>query len=339
MAAIALAQETVWLDKPSYDKAECLHYERLAKESGTIVVLKSVPYNKCHVEIVKTGKKHDNDSKKVTFVEKSDNLDIEDKEALINNNAKKHKAKEAKEKKNRVFKKHKSKEEAKNVAEVQEEQEEEQFPYQMDGIAAHAKNSGQEITSRVATLEKENLDLRNIVEELKNIIDKLDARVKAVEEKTLSYVLEPAVCPVKPEASSKTSADKDDDDDDLDLFGSDSEGEDAEAAKIREERLAAYAAKKSTKPVLIAKSNIIFDVKPWSDETDMDAMNNEVRKIESDGLLWGASKFVPLAFGIHKLQISCVVEDDKVSVDWLTEKIQEIESYVQSVDIAAFNKV
>lgn len=33
-------------------------------------------------------------------------------------------------------------------------------------------------------------------------------------------------------------------DDDVDLFGSDSEGEDEAAAKIREERLAAYAAKK-----------------------------------------------------------------------------------------------
>lgn len=39
---------------------------------------------------------------------------------------------------------------------------------------------------------------------------------------------------------------KDDDDDDVDLFGSDSEEEESEAAaKIREERLAAYNAKKS----------------------------------------------------------------------------------------------
>lgn len=35
------------------------------------------------------------------------------------------------------------------------------------------------------------------------------------------------------------------DDDDVDLFASDSDEESAEAAKIREERLAAYAAKKS----------------------------------------------------------------------------------------------
>jgi translation elongation factor EF-1beta len=47
----------------------------------------------------------------------------------------------------------------------------------------------------------------------------------------------------------------------------------------------------------------------------------------------------PLAYGIKKLQISTVVEDDKVSVDWLTETIQEIEDLVQSVDIAAFNKI
>lgn len=41
---------------------------------------------------------------------------------------------------------------------------------------------------------------------------------------------------------------------------------------------------------MIAKSNIILDVKPWDDETDMNIMEAEVRKIETDGLLWGAGK-------------------------------------------------
>ncbi|CAH0562325.1 unnamed protein product [Brassicogethes aeneus] len=126
---------------------------------------------------------------------------------------------------------------------------------------------------------------------------------------------------------------------DVDLFGSDSDGENDDAAKLREERLAAYAAKKSKKPALIAKSNVIFDVKPWDDETDMKAMEVEVKKITHDGLLWGSSKLVPLAYGIHKLQIATVVEDDKVSIDWLQEQIESIEDYVQSVDIAAFNKI
>jgi translation elongation factor EF-1beta len=51
------------------------------------------------------------------------------------------------------------------------------------------------------------------------------------------------------------------------------------------------------------------------------------------------AKLVPVGYGINKLQIVCVVEDDKVSVDLLTETITEFEDYVQSVDIAAFNKI
>ncbi|XP_026321235.1 elongation factor 1-beta' [Hyposmocoma kahamanoa] len=132
---------------------------------------------------------------------------------------------------------------------------------------------------------------------------------------------------------------KEEDDDDVDLFGSGDEEEDAEKERIREERLKAYADKKSKKPALIAKSSIILDVKPWDDETDMKEMEKHVRSIEMDGLLWGASKLVPVGYGINKLQIMCVIEDDKVSVDLLTEKIQEFEDFIQSVDIAAFNKI
>lgn len=128
------------------------------------------------------------------------------------------------------------------------------------------------------------------------------------------------------------------DDDDVDLFGSDEE-DDAEAEKLKAERVAAYTEKKSKKPALIAKSSILLDVKPWDDETDMKAMEVQVRTIVMDGLLWGVSKLVPLAYGINKLQICCVIEDDKVSVDELQEKIQEFEDFVQSVDIAAFNKI
>ncbi|XP_041450632.1 probable elongation factor 1-delta isoform X2 [Drosophila obscura] len=127
--------------------------------------------------------------------------------------------------------------------------------------------------------------------------------------------------------------------DDVDLFASDSEEETKEAVRIREERLAAYKAKKSNKAIIVAKSSLILDVKPWDDETDLLAMEIEIRKIALEGLLWGASKLVPVAFGIKKLSISCVVEDDKVSIDWLTEEIEKLEDFVQSVDIATFNKI
>lgn len=44
--------------------------------------------------------------------------------------------------------------------------------------------------------------------------------------------------------------------------------------------------------------------------------------------LFSAAKQVPLAFGIHKLSILCTVEDEKVSIDDLSEKIEELEDFV-----------
>ncbi|CAH3025968.1 unnamed protein product [Porites evermanni] len=129
------------------------------------------------------------------------------------------------------------------------------------------------------------------------------------------------------------------DDDDFDLFGSDSEEETEEDRKRKEEREQAYKAKKATKKAVIAKSSLLIDVKPWDDETDMKEVERLVRTIEADGLVWGASKLVPLAYGIKKLQINCVIEDDKISTDFLEEEITKFEDLVQSMDIAAFNKI
>lgn len=71
----------------------------------------------------------------------------------------------------------------------------------------------------------------------------------------------------------------------------------------------------------------------------MAALEAGVRAIEHDGLVWGASKLVPVGFGIKKLQINLVVEDEKISLSDLEEEIAELEDYVQSVDIAAMQKL
>jgi len=142
----------------------------------------------------------------------------------------------------------------------------------------------------------------------------------------------------KPAAAAAPAKEEEEEDDDFDMFASDDEV-DEEAEKVKAERLAAYAEKKSKKPALIAKSNIILDVKPWDDETDLGEMEKCIRTIEKEGLLWGKAEKKPIAYGIFKLTISAVVEDDKVSVDWMEEKITEFEDYVQSVDIAAFQKI
>merc|ERR1712029_1309431 len=129
-------------------------------------------------------------------------------------------------------------------------------------------------------------------------------------------------------------------DDDIDLFGSDDEEVDAEAERVKQERLAAYAAKKATKPKTIAKSVVTLDVKPWDDETDMKALEAGVREIEQDGLVWGLSKLVPVGYGVSKLQITVVIEDEKVSLDDLQDKIAtDLEEFVQSSDIQAMQKL
>ena len=77
-----------------------------------------------------------------------------------------------------------------------------------------------------------------------------------------------------------------------------------------------------------------------------------MRSIEQEGLVWGASKLVPVGYGIRKLQITLVVgrlpfflvvdtisssdaEDELVSLDDLQEKVAEFDEYVQSSDVAA----
>ncbi|GAB1205441.1 EFB1 [Aspergillus pseudonomiae] len=126
----------------------------------------------------------------------------------------------------------------------------------------------------------------------------------------------------------------------MDLFGSDDEEEDPELVKKREENLAAYHAKKAAKgPKPAAKSIVTLEVKPWDDETNLEEMEANVRAIEKDGLVWSASKWVPIGYGIKKLQINLVVEDEKVSLDELQQEIEEDEDHVQSTDIAAMQKL
>ncbi|KAH7414101.1 hypothetical protein DE146DRAFT_17150 [Phaeosphaeria sp. MPI-PUGE-AT-0046c] len=130
-----------------------------------------------------------------------------------------------------------------------------------------------------------------------------------------------------------------DDDDELDLFGSDDDEVDEEAEKLKAERLAEYNKKKAGKTKPAAKSIVTLDVKPWDDETDMEQLKANVLAIEQDGLVWGGSKLVAVGFGIKKLQLNLVIEDDKVSLDELQAKIEEDEDHVQSTDVVAMQKL
>lgn len=89
------------------------------------------------------------------------------------------------------------------------------------------------------------------------------------------------------------------------------------------------------KPAKIAKTQVVFDLKPEDAETDLKVLEADVRKITMDGLSWGQEFGVAdVAFGIKKLVVQCVIEDEKVFVDDLEDKIYALEG-AQSMDIIA----
>jgi len=137
-----------------------------------------------------------------------------------------------------------------------------------------------------------------------------------------------------------------DSDSDLDLFGEMTEEE--KAAQEKKKAVIAAAKARAAEKEKKCKSLIVMDIKPWDDETDLKKMEEDVRAITYDGLLWGSSKLVTFAFGMKKLQMTAVIEDTKIpSFDEIIEKDillldedEEVQSeLVQSVDILSFNKL
>jgi len=203
----------------------------------------------------------------------------------------------------------------------------------VDGLVAIAGGDDMNLNNKLQALEVENKQLKKVTDDLKSLVIKLEARVAKLEIGDA-----PAAAPVAAAAAPAAAAEEEDDD--CDLFGSDEDEEESEEKqKIVAERLKAYHAKKAVKPGPIAKTNVLLDVKPWDDETDMNAMLVQIKTIQKDGLLWGANKLVPVGYGIQKLQVMCVVEDLKVSIDELCEEICEFEDFVQSADVASMSKI
>ncbi len=126
---------------------------------------------------------------------------------------------------------------------------------------------------------------------------------------------------------------------DVDLFGDDDDEEEAKKLAELKEKKAAEGATKKKKEV-VARSIVIFEVKVFEQEQDLDELAKRIFALEIDGLVWRTEyKKVPIAFGMNKLQIGCTIEDLKVPTDDIFDRIQEWEDEVQSCDIVSFQKV
>jgi elongation factor 1-beta len=137
----------------------------------------------------------------------------------------------------------------------------------------------------------------------------------------------------------KQSTKKEEDDID-DLFASDDEEETKAAAEALKKK-GEDAKKKGAKPKPVARSLVIWEVKPWGPETDLDALGKKIlAEVKMDGLVWKSEfKKEPVAYGVFKIVIGATVEDEKVSTDDVQEAIEAFDDFVQSVDILAFNKL
>lgn len=58
-----------------------------------------------------------------------------------------------------------------------------------------------------------------------------------------------------------------------------------------------------------------------------------------DGLVWNNEpKISEVAYGIQKLELGCVIEDEKVSTDTICETIQKWDN-VQTCEVSNFQKL
>ena len=135
---------------------------------------------------------------------------------------------------------------------------------------------------------------------------------------------------------------KDDEIDEDDLFGDETEEDKKakeEAHKKREEEKKEDGKKK--KKVEVQKSLVLIDVKVYDPEQDYDALAEKILKnVKRDGLVWKTEyKLAEVAFGVKKIVMGMVVEDEKVSVDDIIDELTSWEDEIQSVDIVAFNKL
>ena len=136
------------------------------------------------------------------------------------------------------------------------------------------------------------------------------------------------------------------------VYGEDDENateEEKIATKARQERMALAAKLKADKDAKegkkakvkeVEKSLMVLEVKPWEADTDLKMVWNKIVEYKQDGLTWGqAFELKPVAYGIMKLVFQVTIEDAKVLQDDITDAIEVLDEWVQSVNVVSMTKV
>lgn len=141
-----------------------------------------------------------------------------------------------------------------------------------------------------------------------------------------------------------------------DMFGDGADDDDEEtpeereATKARQARMAlakklkdekdAKDGKGAKKDKPVEKSLVVLEVKPWEADTNLEEVWKMICATEQEGLVWGQTfKLEPVAYGIMKLVMTCSIVDSLVLMDDVTDKIEALDEFVQSVQVASMNKI
>ena len=141
----------------------------------------------------------------------------------------------------------------------------------------------------------------------------------------------------KDKKEEKPKKDDDVDVDDLDLFGEETEVDKKAKEDIKKKN---QESKKKGKKKEIDKSHVILEVKGWEADQDLEALAKKIiSTIKKDGLSWNTGyKLEEVAFGVKKLIIAFLAEDEKCSVQEIVDELESWKDDIQSVDVVSFNK-
>ena len=91
----------------------------------------------------------------------------------------------------------------------------------------------------------------------------------------------------------------------------------------------------------VNKTHVILEIKGWEADQDLEALAKKIiNTIKKEGLSWNTGyKLEEVAFGIKKLVISFLAEDDKCSVQEIVDELESWENDIQNFEIVSFNKL
>ena len=126
---------------------------------------------------------------------------------------------------------------------------------------------------------------------------------------------------------------------DLDLFGEETEEDKKAIEEMKKNRKKEKEGKKGKKKE-VDKSHVILEVKGWEADQDLEALAKKIiSTIKKDGLSWNTGyKLEEVAFGVKKLVIAFLAEDEKCSVQEIVDELESWENDIQSVEVVSFNK-